>query len=170
MYMALYKHASRDNNYVTKQSWLKVLEMSVNRSLSCCHRGSPEVIRAQAEPTPEPAPAETIWVVDSSSSEAEAADTEEVEFRGPNQEEINLPSVWYYCVWKFSPGSPDWKGIHWGFDPAAYDGIRRINDGHLGGLKWLLADSYQGAVELYRSKRSEVGEAEGDLINFYLWK
>ena len=179
--MASYKYTSRGNSCVSKHLGSSVLHMNVNISFSCCHRRSSEVLRVQEpEPAPEPAPAEAepapaeaVRPTDTSSSEAEA---EEVEFRGPNEDEIGQDfrigsqSGRFYCVWKFSSGSPDWKGIHWGFERAAYDGIRRLNGGHFGGLRWKRADSYLGAVALYNSKRTEFEEAEGDPINYYLWK
>ena len=73
-------------------------------------------------------------------------------------------------MWKFSSGKPNWKGIHWGFERAAYDGIIRLNGGSFGGLRWKRADSYLGEVSFYSSKSSGFGEAEEDVVNYYLWK
>ena len=148
--------------------------MNVSISFSCCHRRSSEALLVRGpEPVPELTSVEAVRPADPSSSEAEA---EELEFRGPNEDDISHNfrvgnhSARFYCAWKFSSGSPDWKGIHWGLELAAYEGIRRLNGGHFGGLEWKRADSYLGAVELYNSKRTDFGVAEGDQINYYLWK
>ena len=140
--------------------------MNINIAFSCCHRRAVEGNRVQeVEPAPEPAPAKEPSPAEDSATEAEA---EEVEFRRPVESE--LQGARFYCVWKLSSGSPEWKGIHWGPGRTAYEGILRLNGGHFGGLRWKRADSYLEATPLYESKRAESGEAAGGQITYYLWK
>ena len=151
--MAAYKlHLSTNMLHVCIESFgsrSKVMQVRV--SINCCHRRA----RRQSPPAdPEPVPEgwDVISLPTDSESGADSEKEEEVAIRQPTAAEKGQGDFRCYCVWGFSAGGCDWKGVHCGPGRSAYDGIVRLNSGSIGGLRFKRLDSLQASKELYITK------------------